>query len=198
MKRKAVMISAAVLAMVNLWGCGDGSFPEADFSGILEGLKGQAEGNDNAQNKEIEDIKSEDKKEEGKGQKGREQEATEKKKEESEKAAEDAERIKSLADRVAEAGKKGADSYIIPDSDTAYIDKAFLESLTKEELRLARNEIFARHGRMFQDEELQRYFNSKSWYTALYTPDEFTAIHNQELNEFEKANLEAIQEVEGD
>ncbi len=201
MKRKTVIISAVILGMANLWGCGDGSFMEADFSGILEGLEDKA-----AEDENIGD----------KGKEGEGQEASEKKQDESEKAAENAEKIRALADRVAEAGKKGtedggmlekpeqegqaegADTYIIPESDTEYIDKAFLENLTKEELRLARNEIFARHGRMFQDEELQRYFNSKSWYTASYTPDEFTKIHNEVLNDFEKANLEVIQEVEGD
>ena len=40
-------------------------------------------------------------------------------------------------------------------------------------LRLARNELYARRGRIFDDEDLQRYFESKSWYEPRYTKDEF-------------------------
>ncbi len=86
--------------------------------------------------------------------------------------------------------------YIIYGSDTGYIERYYLEQLTDEELRLARNEIYARHGRMFKDEMLQEYFNSKSWYTPIYAPEEFDEIQETELNEWEKANRELIKEVE--
>lgn len=43
------------------------------------------------------------------------------------------------------------------------LKKSDLEDLSKSELRLARNEIYARHGRRFQDQELQDYFDSQEW-----------------------------------
>ncbi len=45
---------------------------------------------------------------------------------------------------------------------------------------------------MFQSEDLQEYFNQKSWYTPLYTPEEFDADLFSHLNEYEKANLNVI------
>ncbi|MCD8348540.1 MAG: YARHG domain-containing protein, partial [Lachnospiraceae bacterium] len=87
----------------------------------------------------------------------------------------------------------------VSDSDTIisgissrYISESELYGYSLSELRLIRNEIFALHGRMFQSEDLQEYFNQKSWYTALYTPEEFDANMFSYLNEYEKANLNVI------
>jgi uncharacterized protein YgiM (DUF1202 family) len=98
----------------------------------------------------------------------------------------------------------GADSsknnseFIVDGSDSGYFGKGFFEDLSDEELRLARNEILARHGRMFKDEKLQKYFNSKSWYRPQYTPEEFDPQMESLLNEWEKANIELIKEVEAE
>lgn len=86
--------------------------------------------------------------------------------------------------------------YIVDGSDRGYFEKSYFENLSDNELRLARNEILARHGRTFKDQTLQDYFNSKSWYTPIYTPEEFDAQMEQILNEWEKANIEIIKEVE--
>lgn len=56
------------------------------------------------------------------------------------------------------------DSYVIPESSQKLLTQADLAGLTKAQLDLARNEIFARHGRVFKRQELQKYFESKSWY----------------------------------
>jgi hypothetical protein len=37
-------------------------------------------------------------------------------------------------------------------------------NMPKEKLRLMRNEVFARHGYIFKEPELQTYFAGKSWY----------------------------------
>ena len=88
--------------------------------------------------------------------------------------------------------------YIVYGSDTGYFEKDYFEGLSNDELRLARNEIFARHGRTFKDEALQSYFNSKSWYVPVYSPEEFDAIMEDILNDWEKANVQAIKEVEAE
>jgi hypothetical protein len=54
------------------------------------------------------------------------------------------------------------DEYILPYSDYEYLEAWQLEDLTEEELRIARNEIFARHGRIFNDKALMSYFENKS------------------------------------
>jgi hypothetical protein len=83
--------------------------------------------------------------------------------------------------------------YILHNSNTAYITDADLTGLTKEELRLARNEIYARYGRQFIDEALQDYFNSKSWYANITKLPKGT---EPTLSEVELRNIEKIQEHE--
>lgn len=83
--------------------------------------------------------------------------------------------------------------YIIPGSDTMYLWPSDLYSLTQGECRLARNEIYARHGRMFDDSELQYYFDTQEWYTGTITPEDFS---DDVLNEYEIYNRDIIAEYE--
>ncbi len=86
--------------------------------------------------------------------------------------------------------------YILPDSSTAYISESDIAGLTSEELRLARNEIYARHGRKFDNEGLQEYFNGKDWYNGTIEPDDFD--DNSIFNEYEKENVKTIQDRENE
>ena len=79
--------------------------------------------------------------------------------------------------------------FILQDSDSRYIAEWELYGLTEEQCRIARNEIYARHGRMFDDEQLQAYFNQFSWYTPLITPESFSETM---LNDYEVANRDLI------
>ncbi|WP_242237770.1 YARHG domain-containing protein [Bacillus cereus group sp. BfR-BA-01316] len=54
--------------------------------------------------------------------------------------------------------------FIFPDSDTRKLTSADLRYLTKERLKIARNEIYARHGHIFQTKDMQAYFLKQSWY----------------------------------
>lgn len=65
------------------------------------------------------------------------------------------------------------EEYILPYSGSCYLSEEDIEGLSDKELRLARNEIYARHGRKFKDKTLQKYFDEKSWYEGEYEPDEF-------------------------
>jgi len=56
--------------------------------------------------------------------------------------------------------------YILSQSSTKLLDINDISGMSKAQLKLARNEIFARHGRTFKNQELQNYFESKSWYKA--------------------------------
>ena len=90
---------------------------------------------------------------------------------------------------------QGESEYIFAQSDSEYLSRSDLEGLTEQELSYARNEIYARHGRRFQDAGLQSYFDSKDWYSGTVAPEDFT---ESMLNEYEKANAELILEYEKD
>lgn len=88
--------------------------------------------------------------------------------------------------------------YIIPYSNTQYLTESDLRSLSEWDLKLARNEIYARHGREFKDPALQEYFDAQSWYVRRYDPEEFDKNHNDELSALEKKNAEFILQYEKD
>lgn len=89
-----------------------------------------------------------------------------------------------------------AGDYVLPDSDKREYTEAELEALTDQQLFLARNEIFARHGRQFTNSELRDYFEGKPWYSGTVSPEDFDAVMGSMLNEAERANVSAIQAVE--
>ncbi len=62
--------------------------------------------------------------------------------------------------------------------------------LTKEELRLLRNEIFARHGYIFQSEDLANHFAQFDWYTPV------SSNVFGELSAIEKANVDFLKKYE--
>ena len=84
--------------------------------------------------------------------------------------------------------------YILPNSDTVRLTRSDLQGLSKEELRLARNEIFARHGMIFGVADLDAYFATKSWYNPTVAYDEY--YDKVEMNSYEEANLVLISQVE--
>lgn len=81
---------------------------------------------------------------------------------------------------------------IMPQTYSQYITEDDLSVFSNSELRLIRNEIFARHGRIFYDEELSGYFGGKAWYNPMYSPDQFDANMDQYLTACELANLDVI------
>lgn len=66
-----------------------------------------------------------------------------------------------------------AGNFLLPDSDKKLVSVRDIQFFSKEELRLAKNEIYARHGRLFLDQELQAYFNQCSWYQGTVQPEVF-------------------------
>lgn len=84
--------------------------------------------------------------------------------------------------------------YILPDSSERLITEDDLEGFDKEQCRMARNELYARHGRIFEDEEIQAYFESKDWYFGMYTKDEFD--ENLLFSDIEIANRDTIVKYE--
>ena len=83
--------------------------------------------------------------------------------------------------------------YILPDSASRVYTYDELLGLSKDELRLAINEIYARHGRMFDSAEYQNYFNSKSWYNGTIKPEDFS---EDVFNTCEKSNIDLLSSIE--
>lgn len=84
--------------------------------------------------------------------------------------------------------------YLLQNSGTALLTENDLAGMSAEQLRLARNEIYARHGRTFKDAELQNYFNSKSWYKTNSSYNYSNEYSN--LNSTEKYNIKFITSFE--
>ncbi|HKG48216.1 MAG TPA: YARHG domain-containing protein [Pyrinomonadaceae bacterium] len=88
------------------------------------------------------------------------------------------------------AQKRQRNVALLPGDMQFFEDKAIteqmLQGLSLHELRLLRNEIYARHGRMFRAEWLQQYFYFQPW----YAPDE--NFKDDQLSGNDKLNVETI------
>lgn len=104
--------------------------------------------------------------------------------EETEAAVEESSAVQAINNNT------GSDDYIFANSASAYLSESEVSSLSRENLNLALNEIYARRGRIFKDSSLSAYFNSKSWYEPKYTSDEFSKYVT--FNKYEQANLNLI------
>ncbi len=90
------------------------------------------------------------------------------------------------------AGAAGS-GYILPASSTQYLTEDMVSPMSAQIACYARNEIYARNGRMFDSAELQGYFNQQSWYMPVYEPDQFP---DNLLNEYETANIAMLSSYE--
>ncbi len=86
-----------------------------------------------------------------------------------------------------DAGAGSARDYILPDSAVKKVTSKQLAKLSEKDIRIARNEIYARHGLIFQSEDLNEYFGAKQWYEGT-TEDSDSIV----LSDVEQKNLEAI------
>lgn len=86
--------------------------------------------------------------------------------------------------------------YYFADSNSRYLTDEELQNYSSSDLELAKNEIYARHGRQFVTQRISDYFNSKSWYQGTVDPDTFDAQQDQIFNEYELANISKIAQWE--
>lgn len=87
-------------------------------------------------------------------------------------------------------GEEAEDAYVLPESNEKELSADELRDLGEDRLRIARNEIYARYGRSFQDEALAQYFQKKAWYCQSETIDDTV------LSETELVNRDLIQQAE--
>jgi len=86
------------------------------------------------------------------------------------------------------ARAKAQGGFLFPDSDRRYLGEPDFAGMSKLELRLARNEIFARHGRFFKDQTLANYFSQFPWYqpSAVEVP----------VSQLEETNVDTLMAAE--
>jgi hypothetical protein len=96
---------------------------------------------------------------------------------------------KNLA-TIAAAEKKSRKVALAPGDmelfENKLIGASMLRGLSLNELRLLRNEVYARHGRQFQAQWLSQYFYSQPW----YQPDD--NFKDEQLTGADKTNVETI------
>ena len=78
--------------------------------------------------------------------------------------------------------------FVLPQSSAQPLSPAALAGLDKAQLRIARNEIYARHGRIFKSPDLAAHFSKFAWYRPV--AEEVT------LSPVEQANVSLLQEAE--
>ncbi|MCD8019085.1 MAG: YARHG domain-containing protein [Clostridiales bacterium] len=96
-----------------------------------------------------------------------------------------------------EGNEQGSNRYERVDklsyTDSVRYTKKELSQLDSYGLLLTRNEIYARHGCMFNDQALQEYFELQDWYVAQTAP---SAFDDSCFNEVESYNIDLITSYE--
>lgn len=89
------------------------------------------------------------------------------------------------------ASTSKSSGYILPGSNRKYYSAGTIKKMSAYKLRLARNEIYARHGYIFEDAGLRKYFVAKTWYKPRKKN-----VSDRSLNKFEKKNIKLLQKYE--
>lgn len=85
--------------------------------------------------------------------------------------------------------------YMFPDSDSRVLTTDELKSLTKEEARYAKNEIYARNHYIFKSGgDMEAYFKNKDWYSGQYS-DQDDVLYNK-CNATERKNILNLKKYE--
>jgi len=68
-----------------------------------------------------------------------------------------------------------------PEGSTRYLTENDIAGKSNWELRIMRNEIFARHGRRFKSADLRNYFMSQPWYSPRFDEVQLNAIETRNV-----------------
>ncbi len=77
-----------------------------------------------------------------------------------------------------------------PQASERLLTASELRNLSNEDLKIMRNEIFARHGYIFKTNDMRTYFQNQDWYTPQYSNV------NSMLTNIEQQNIELIKRYE--
>ena len=125
--------------------------------------------------------------------KAAESKAAESKKNQTTETKKDSSKKDSSKNNSSSSNSSASSDYVLPGSSSQYLSASDVKNLSSYQLMIARNEIYARHGRKFNDSELQAYFNGKSWYKGTVTPEDFST---SVFNDYEIKNIQLIQSYE--
>ncbi|MBZ0201420.1 MAG: YARHG domain-containing protein [Ignavibacteria bacterium] len=84
----------------------------------------------------------------------------------------------------------GSNSSIYPQASDKLLTSDDVSNLDAWELKIMRNEIYARHGYIFKTEEMKSYFGSQKWYSPRYENVD------DRLTDVEKKNIALIKRYE--
>lgn len=79
-------------------------------------------------------------------------------------------------------------AFLLAESSERVLSEAELNRYDATDLRLIRNEIFARHGYTFKSEDLRTFFSTKTWYEPV--------TNEVSLSTVEKKNIQLIKKIE--
>ena len=88
--------------------------------------------------------------------------------------------------QIQEQTQADSSEYILPESSERALTDADVQGMSYDDLQMAINEIYARHGRIFGTESIQQYFEGKSWYQGTTDADHFSdsvfsSVENQNI-----------------
>ncbi|MBQ0001780.1 MAG: YARHG domain-containing protein [Clostridiales bacterium] len=86
-----------------------------------------------------------------------------------------------------------AENYLVPEADSRKYTKEEISDMSLQVVCYAKNEIYARHGRLFVSQELSEYFNEQSWYKGTVSPNSFS---QSVFNTNENANIRLLSDRE--
>lgn len=86
--------------------------------------------------------------------------------------------------------------FVFLDSDTRLITTNDLDRLSAWQIRVARNELFARNHRKFTSKDMKEYFESQAWYTGTIDPTTFDDNRGSYMNSIEIKNMDFINAYE--
>lgn len=84
----------------------------------------------------------------------------------------------------------GGNSSIFPQASDKLLTADDVNNLSGWDLKIMRNEIYARHGYIFKTEEMKSYFSYEKWYVPKYEKVD------DMLTDVEKKNIELIKRYE--
>lgn len=73
--------------------------------------------------------------------------------------------LKSSVITPAKTEARPREFYDFPETETKWLGESDLRTFSSRDLRLMRNEIYARYGYIFNSNDLKSYFSSKPWYS---------------------------------
>lgn len=122
--------------------------------------------------------------------KQKEQVMLDEKKSDLERKARELDEEKRKLDQAGDENIQITNSGIFPFTSTRYLNNIDINGLSSDDLKIMRNEIFARHGYIFKTDDMRQYFSQQSWYNPQY--NDVTSM----LSAVEKSNVEFIKKFE--